>query len=92
MKSKDVFGVAVRIIGLAFLYQAIAAVPAAVTSIWPTFPRLHIYFSNILPSLWMVGWPLLAAYWLISGAPQLMRIAYPEKTGDLENKGAPPLS
>ncbi len=63
-----------------FLYQGISMVPTAVRSIFiPAFP--HIYWSNVIPSLILVGWPLLAAWWLIRGAPALQRLAYaPEET------------
>jgi hypothetical protein len=74
MKSKEIFGLAVRLIGLVFLYQGLAGVPNAINSICPVFP--HFIFRNILPSLWLVGWPLVVAYWLIRGAPALMDLAY----------------
>jgi hypothetical protein len=32
----------------------------------------------LLSALFMVGWPLLLAQWLIRGAPLVMRIAYPD--------------
>ncbi len=77
MKSKDVFDVAVRIIGLLFLYQGLVTVPTAFTSICPVFP--HFVFRNLLPSLLIVGWPLFIAQWLVRGAPWLMRWAYREE-------------
>lgn len=80
MKSKELFGLAVRVIGLVFLYQGLAAVPTAVASICPVFP--HFYFRNVLPSLWLVGWPLAVAYWMVRGAPWLMRLAFPEGVKD----------
>jgi hypothetical protein len=77
MKTKDIFALTVRIIGLFFLYQGLAAVPTAVSSVCPVFP--HFYFRNLLPSIVLVGWPLLAAYWLVRGAPPVMRWAYPDE-------------
>jgi hypothetical protein len=74
MKSKEIFALAVRLIGLLFLYQGLTAVPTAAASICPVFP--HFYFRNLLPSLWIVGWPLLVAYWFVRGAPWLMRLAF----------------
>ena len=74
MKAKDVFGVAVRFIGLLFLYQSLTAVPAVLTSICPSFP--HFNWRNVVPGAMMVGWPLLVAWWLVRGAPLLMRLAY----------------
>ena len=74
MKAKDIFGVAVRFIGLLFLYQSLSAVPVAISNVCPVFP--HFYWKNVLPGLILVGWPLLIAYWLVRGAPLLMRLAY----------------
>lgn len=86
MKAKELFGLAVRLIGLLFLYQAISMVPTAIRSVFiPGFP--HIYWSNVLPSLILVGWPLLAARWLIRGAPALQKLAYGRE--ELSNPGTP---
>ena len=80
MKSKEIFALAVRLIGLLFLYQGLSAVPTAAAGICPVFP--HFYFRNILPGLWLVGWPLLLAYWLVRGAPWLMRLAFSSESGE----------
>jgi hypothetical protein len=74
MKPKDIFGLAVRLIGLVFLYQGLTAVPNAITSVFPVFP--HPFWRNLFPSLLIVGWPLLIGYWLVRGAPWLMQKAY----------------
>lgn len=87
MKPKDIFNLALRIIGLLFLYQGLAAVPGAVMSFCPAFP--HFQFRTLLPSAILVGWPLAVAWWLVRGAPWLMRIAYPEEKKD--NFGADPV-
>ncbi len=84
MKAKDIFGLAVRIIGLAFLYQGLTAVPNALTSLFPGFT--HFYWRNLLPSLLIVGWPLLIGYWLVRGARRLMELAYSD---DPEPPGVP---
>ena len=55
MKAKDIFGVAVRFIGLLFLYQSLSAVPGAITNVCPVFPQFNS--TNVLPSLKAVGWP-----------------------------------
>ncbi len=78
MKSKDIFGLTLRMIGLIFLYQALAAVPAA--NFCPIFP--HFNLRSLIPSLFLVGWPLVVAWWLVEGAPRLMRRAFPEKPND----------
>jgi hypothetical protein len=80
MKPKEIFGLAVRIIGLIFVYQGLTAVPNAITSVCPLFP--HVYWRNIFPSTIIVGWPLLIGYWLLKGAPRLMRLAYGSETQD----------
>lgn len=83
MKARDLFGLAIRLIGLAFLYQSLSAVPMAIAAVSPGFK--HFIFSNLFPALFAVGWPMLAAYWLIRGAPPLMRLAYPDdRTGALD--------
>ncbi len=74
MKSRDIFDVALRIVGLLFMYQGLTTIPNAIASICPVFP--HFYWKNLLPSVIMVGWPLGLAWWLIRGAPWLMRLAY----------------
>ena len=74
MKAKDIFGLVIRIFGIVFLYQGLNYVPSAINSICPAFP--HFLWRNIFPSVLMVGWPLAIGYWLIRGAPWLMRLAY----------------
>jgi hypothetical protein len=76
LAERLIFNLIVRLIGLTFLYQGLSAVPNAIASICPVFP--HFYFRNLLPSLLLVGWPILVGYWLLRGAPWLMRLAYPE--------------
>jgi hypothetical protein len=83
MKAKDIFGLAVRIIGLAFLYQGLSAVPNAITSLCPGLT--HFYWRNLFPSLLIVGWPLFIGYWLVRGAPWLMALAYGPRPGAREN-------
>jgi hypothetical protein len=76
MKPRDIFDLAVRLIGLLFLYKGVEAVPMAVANFCPVFP--HFNFRTLLPSLFFVGWPLAVAWWMVRGAPLLMRLAYPE--------------
>jgi hypothetical protein len=76
MKSKDIFSLAVRILGLVFLYHGLTAVPPVIPAI------LAISIGNAFTGLLMVGWPLAVAYWLLSGAPLIMRIAYPDADGN----------
>ena len=91
LAARLIFNLFVRLIGLTFLYQGLSAVPNAIASICPVFP--HFYFRNLFPSVLLVGWPILVGYWLLRGAPWLMRLAYPEDTkateGQFTNSAAP---
>jgi len=84
MTTKDIFSVVIRIVGLGFLYQGLAFVPVAITRFCPIFPIPFRYldFRSLLPSLFQIGWPLTVAWWMLRGAPWLMRLAYPQS----ENK------
>ncbi len=72
MKSKDIFSLAVRILGLVFLYHGLSALPTVIPLL------LASNFTNWIAGVLMVAWPLAVAYWLLRGAPLLVRIAYPE--------------
>jgi hypothetical protein len=80
MQSKDMFKLVVRLLGLVFLYHALQAVQPALVLIIDSFPdsRTHGSFGKFCAGIFMVGWPLLVSYWLLSGAPWVMRLAYPE--------------
>jgi len=72
MKPKDIFGLAVRILGLILFYHLLMVIPA----------MIGIFGAN---SFFQIGMGLLAftvaltvIWWLIGGAPQLMKHAYPE--------------
>lgn len=84
MKTKDLFSLAVRLLGLVFLYHALQAVPGAIALFVSAFPhkpipevQVQMNFGRFFTALFMVGWPLFLAQWLVRGAPLLMRIAYP---------------
>jgi hypothetical protein len=74
MKSKDIFCLIIRVFGLFFLYQGLAAVPVVVSSIWTG--SMHLAFRNLVLSLLMVIWPIALAAWMLRGAPWLVRLAY----------------
>lgn len=101
MSAKDVFSVAIRIVGLLFLYQGLSAIPAALMNFCPIFP--HFNFRSLIPSLFLIGWPLVVAWYLIKGAPRLMKLAYgeegnrhdrrpPAQGPSVQPPAAPPLS
>jgi hypothetical protein len=72
MTPKSVFGLAVRVLGLVFLYRGLSALPE-ILSIFSTGS-----FRGSLGIIIMIAWPFLLALWLIRGAPHLVRIAYPD--------------
>jgi hypothetical protein len=76
MKAKDIFGLAVRIIGLVFLYQGLEAVLMAIANFWQ-MPRFN--FGVVVMNLLAVAWRLAVAWWLVGGAGWLMRLAYPDE-------------
>jgi hypothetical protein len=40
----------------------------------------------ILGCFVMAGWPLLVSYWLLRGAPPILRIAYPDASANTETE------
>jgi Na+-transporting methylmalonyl-CoA/oxaloacetate decarboxylase gamma subunit len=73
MKPKDIFGLAVRLLGLYFLYLALSAVGQMLSSdVFESPDR-----GDILTGLWPVLFYLVVAVWLMSGG-FLGRLAYPE--------------
>jgi len=76
MKSKDIFSLAVRILGLVILYHLLLASPLI----------LHVFLGGrieeILIGLVGIAAALAIIWWLIGGAPLLMRHAYPETSKD----------
>lgn len=67
MKPKEIFALAVRILGLWFLNLAINNF-AMLFYQWKSWPYVVI--------------DVLAAGWLISGARHLVNLAYPEQSGE----------
>ena len=74
MKPKDIFGLIVRLVGLIFLYESAEKIPLAVSIASSGFKTLGFFNT-----LFMVGWPLVVAYWFFRGAPPVSRIAYPDE-------------
>jgi len=81
MKQKELFNLAVRILGLVFLYFALQAIPFVAGQFWVALltllNRQTPPIGGMLGTLVLLGWQLLLAIWLIGGAPFLMRKAYP---------------
>ena len=76
MKPKDIFGIVVRLLGLAFLCRGLWLVPAAADELFRGVVDLSPY--RMFSGLWIAGWPFIAAFWLMRGAPPFSQIAYPD--------------
>jgi len=79
MKPKEIFTLSARLLGLVFLYHGLQVAPLAVAQLYGAILAFSI--GSGLTNLVIVGWPLLLAYWLLRGAPFLVRIAYPDGGG-----------
>ncbi|MBE2180114.1 MAG: hypothetical protein IAE97_06550 [Chthoniobacterales bacterium] len=79
MKPKDIFSLAVRLLGLFFLYLAVRAVAVILSG-----PPSQIATGGILGvALFVaVGW------WMLGGASLLMDRAYPSESGQQRNPEA----
>jgi hypothetical protein len=62
MKPQDIFGLALRLLGLWLLYQGVNILPVAVATGWMLL-QVGVLFAS--------GW------WLVGGAKLLMNRAYP---------------
>ena len=81
MKPKDMFSLTVRLLGLVFVYHGLLAFPLAIGQISSTFPSAVNQagsFGAFIGCVIIAVWPLLVAYWLLRGAPLIIRVAYPE--------------
>jgi hypothetical protein len=77
MKPKDIFGLIVRLVGLIFVYESAEKLPLALSATFPGFRSVS--GIGFLSALFMVGWPLAVAYWMLRGAPPVSRLAYPDE-------------
>ncbi len=75
MTPKSIFSLAVRLLGLAFLYRGLEGLPA-VLNIFPAGS-----FWNFVNTVVAIVWPFAVALWLVKGAPLVVRTAYPD-SGD----------
>jgi len=82
MKPRDILNLAVRLLGLVFLYQGLQALPPAAIQFCSAISNMNS--GGILGCLVMAGWPLLVSYWLLRGAPLILRIAYPDASASTE--------
>jgi hypothetical protein len=70
MNPKSTFILAVRILGLVFLFRGLAALPSLL-SIFSSGS-----FGNFFSEIVMIAWPFVVAFWLVRGAPLLVHVAY----------------
>jgi len=91
MKAKDLFALAVRLLGLLFLYHGLQALLPAISQIIDSFPhdvgegtRMSGSFGHFIGRVVMVAWPLVVAYWLVRGAPFIIRTAYPNDSASMK--------
>jgi hypothetical protein len=79
MQPKEIFRLALRILGLFFLYGGLYALPRTIRLILEAFPQIfnpHLppaavgsLLWNVLMDIVMLAWVLWVAHWLIRGAP-----------------------
>lgn len=77
MIPRWIFLVALRVLGLVFLWRSLEALPIAGAVFCDAAPRGEV-LAMIL-SVAEGAAPLLVAYWLLRGAPSLVRLAYPAR-------------
>lgn len=76
MKTKDIFGLAVRIMGLFFLYRGINLGPALLDGFAQSFG------SGDVAGIWSTlktAWPIFVGLYLVRGAPVLLNWAFPSE-------------
>ena len=84
MKPHILFGLAVRILGLVFLYHGLNNLPSLLPLLIGAFTSMNP--SALVIMLCSLVWPFALAWWLLGGAPFLVARAYPEAS----DKTAPP--
>jgi hypothetical protein len=71
MKPKELFKLAVRLLGLIFLYQGLMLFPTLFTGIFGGI-------GNAIMMILMFAWPMLVAYVLLRHAAQFVDFCYLE--------------
>jgi hypothetical protein len=85
LTPKALFQLAIRLLGLWFLCQGLTNLPGSVVGMFLSLKGRS--FAGFLGAGLMAAWPLLLAWWLIRGAPWLMRLA---GRGDDDSPRVPP--
>jgi hypothetical protein len=88
MKPRDIFGLAVRLLGLYFLYLGLGAVVQSAKDMFDLStveaPAKYDIIDGIISGPLLVVFDLAVAWWLIGGG-RLVRRAYPETSKISEN-------
>lgn len=71
MKPKELFKLAVRLLGLIFLYHGLIMFPTLFTGIFGGV-------TNEVVTILMFAWPMLVAYFLLRHAEQVVNYCYVE--------------
>ncbi len=78
MKPSDLFRLAVRVLGLLFLYQAVLTL----CGLLPLLTAPTVRGMSAIKPTWgnylVIILLILAALWCLLGAPPIQRLAYPE--------------
>ena len=84
MKPRDIFKLAIRLLGLLFLYHGLQAILPALGQILNAFPHelgpnanQNGDFGAFVGGVLMAGWPLTVAYCLLTWAPNITDYFYP---------------
>lgn len=84
MKPRDIFGLAVRLLGLFFLYLGLKAVMPLLD--WGAIESADT--SDLLSAILPIAFNLAVAWWLLGGK-LLLRRAYPETTKTADYPASP---
>jgi hypothetical protein len=83
------FQLAIRVVGLVFLYHGLANLPGSVLGVF--FALKAKSLAGFLGAGFTAFWPLFLAWWLIRGAPWLMRLSrLPTDGGSTSDPRVPP--
>ena len=84
MKEKDMFALAVRILGLVFLYQGLSRIPEGIAQC--VLLVLDSKTTSIGGASVDFAYRLSLGFWLVRGSPLLMHIAYPAEKSEQDRR------
>lgn len=80
MKAPQIFGLALRLTGLIFLYYALSGLPGSLFKMVDRLVTLSLW--ALLQTIVGIIWPYILAWWFLRGAPFVMQLAYPNEPRD----------